>query len=176
MPTPANTKIILEIQDNRGFRALTEFNGFSPDISTDTSVIGTMFGFIDAVRIAVAAASNAKVIRLGWGFDCEYAQEPSTEAGAYQLVTQKARLQGGDGNGGFMAASIPAPKDGLFLTMASEKLIVVDPASSLVTNLQGALDGAGIFPTPRGGQPFAQFFGGQLTEAKPRVRRVLQGS
>ena len=122
------------------------------------------------------AATNAKVIRLGWGWDAEYAQEPSSETGTYELVIQKARLQGGDGAGGFMSVSIPAPKDGLFLTEASENLVVVSPTSDLLTALQDALAGAGIFPTPRGGKPFQQFFGGQLVEGKPRRRRVLQGA
>jgi hypothetical protein len=77
-----------------------------------------------------------------------------------------------------MSLSVPAPKDGLFLTSADNNLIVVNPAATILTNFQSALtnSGTGIFGTPRGGSAFAQFFGGQLVEGKPRRRRVLQGA
>lgn len=174
MTTPANYKVTMEFQDNRGFRANVVLNGYVPDITSGTTTIPTVQAEAIAVATAVANMSNAKLIRTGFAFDYDYAQEPSTETGTYQLVQQKARLQGGDGNGGFMSISIPAPKDAIFLTSADNNLIVVDPTSALVTAFQAAAS-AGV-ETPRGGGPFTQFFGGQLREDKPRVRRVLQGA
>jgi hypothetical protein len=167
--------IVLEFQDNRGFRGLTRINMFRPDISTDSTVNSALYADVVAVAAAVAAGSNSKLVRVGYSWDFDYAQEPSSETGTYQLVQQKARLDGGDGNGGFQHMSIPAPVDAMFLTTTQDDLIVVDPASTVVTGIQAAL-AAGVFKTPRLGQPFSQFFGGQLIEGKPRRRRVLQGA
>ena len=174
MPTPANYKCTMEFQDNRGFRANAVVNGFVPDITAGTTTLDAVFLESLATAGAVAALSNAKLIRAGFAFDYDYAQEPATESGVYELVQQKARLQGGDGNGGFMSLSVPAPKDAIFLTSADNNLIVVNPAAGLITtNLPIIAAGVG---TARGGAPFAQFFGGQLVEGKPRRRRVLQGT
>lgn len=170
---PANSPITLEFQDNRGFRAVTRISGFLADISIDATTVGTVYTAVVGIASAVAAMSNTKLIRIGFGWDFDYAQEPSSESGTYELVQQKARLQGGDGAGGFQAISIPGPKDALFLTSGDNNLIVVNPASSLLTAFQAAL--AGNVITPRGGSSFSQFFGGQLVSGKTPVRRVLQG-
>lgn len=171
---PANFAIDLEFQDNRGFRARTTINQFEADISTDANVVSADYTVVLATAGAVAAMSNAKLVKIGFRYDFDYADEPSSETGTYQLVQQKARMTGLDGRGGFNAISIPAPKDTLFLTSADNNLVVVNPASSLVTDLQTAL-AAGPYTTPRGGAVFAQFMGGQLVGGKPRRRRVLQG-
>lgn len=171
---PSNQYFSMEFQDNRGFRATVRVNGFLPDISTGTVTLAQIYGAAAAVSAAVAACSNAKLVRVGTGFDFDYAQEPSSEAGTYELVMQKARLQGGDGNGGFEFLSVPAPKDALFLTTADNNLVVINPAAGGITGLQAAL--AANVTSPRGGGVFSQFFGGQLVEGKPRVRRVLQGA
>src|SRR5215469_1025772 len=178
MPTPANVEFIYEIQDNRGFRSRVRISMFEPDIDASVSTLGDIAGGAEAVGTVLQAMYNAKVVRSGFAFNFDYAQEPSTETGTYELVMQKARLQGGDGNGGFMSLEVPAPKDALFLTSADSNLIVVNPAATILTNFQAALNNAnsGIFPTARGGSSFAQFFGGQLVEGKPRRRRVLQGA
>lgn len=172
---PTNVLINLEFQDNRGFRSNTRVNMFRPDLSTDATVNSAYFSAVSAVAAAVAAMSNAKLIRVGYGFDFDYAQEPASEVGEYQLVQEKARLDGGDGNGGFQHISVPAPADALFLTTSQDNLIVVNPTSALVTAFQASL-AAGLFKTPRLGQPFSQFFGGQYISGKPRRRRVLQGA
>lgn len=176
MPVPANTKITLEFQDNRGYRANLVVNGFEPDISADPNTVGGLYTEVAAVAAAVALASNSKLVKVGWGYDFDYAQEPATETGVYELVMQKARLNGGDGAGGFQHMSIPAPQDALFLTSADNNLVVVNPAASKITAIQAALAGTSLALTPRGGFSFQQFFGGQLVEGKPRVRRVLQGA
>lgn len=178
MATPANVSYDFEIQDNRGFRSTLSFNAFSVDIDTEAAAVSDLAAATEALGTAVQALTNAKVVRTGFSMNFDYAQEPSSETGVYELVIQKARLQGGDGAGGFMTASIPAPKDALFLTSADNNLIVVNPAAGILTALQAALvhTTPGMFPTPRGGSVFAQFFGGQLVEGKPRRRRVLQGA
>jgi hypothetical protein len=178
MATPANVTFQYEIQDNRGFRSNMSINMFEPDIDASVTVLGDIATGVEAVGTVVQALTNAKVVKSGFTMSFDYAQEPSSETGVYELVIQKARLQGGDGAGGFMSLSVPAPKDGLFLTSADNNLIVVNPAATLLTNFQSALtnSGTGIFGTPRGGSAFAQFFGGQLVEGKPRRRRVLQGA
>lgn len=173
---PSNFKITCEFQDNRGFRALADINLYVPDISADAAVVSAKYTYVAGVAAALALASNSKLIRVTFAYSFDYAQEPSTETGTYELVIQKARLNGGDGNGGFMRVSIPAPKDTLFLTTADANLVVVNPASTLVTGLQAALAASGDYPTPRLGASFAQFFGGELVQGKPRRRRVLQGA
>lgn len=175
---PANVSYDFEFQDNRGFRALLRVNAFDADISADAATVGDVYTGTAAIGTALQAMSNAKIVRTSVSYAFDIAQEPSSETGTYELVTQKAHLEGGDGNGGFMAASVPAPKDALFLTSADNNLIVVNPAASILTAFQSALThtNPGIYPTPRGGSSFALFFGGQLREAKPRRRRVLQGS
>lgn len=174
MTVPANVHVDLEFQDNRGFRANMRLNGFDSDISADADTIASIYALVATVAADTALMSNAKLIKVGFGYDFDYAQEPSSETGTYELVIQKARLNGGDGAGGFMHASVPAPKDALFLTTADNNLVVVAPTASILTNWQGAV--TALLASPRGGAPFAQFFGGQLIEGKPRVRRVLQGA
>jgi len=178
MATPANITYQYEIQDNRGFRSNASVTMFDPDLDGSTITLGDIAAGAAAVGTVVQAMTNAKVVKSGFTFSFDYAQEPSSETGVYELVLQKARLQGGDGAGGFMSISIPAPKDALFLTSADNNLIVVNPTATILTNFQAALvnSGTGIFPTARGGSAFAQFFGGQLVEGKPRRRRVLQGA
>jgi len=178
MATPANVTLMYTIQDNRGYRANVQFNEFISDIEGSVEALGDIHTGSVAVGTALQALTNAKVVKSGWSYSYDYAQEPSSETGVYELVIQKAGLQGGDGAGGFMRAAIPAPKDALFLTTADNNLIVVNPAAGILTALQAALlnSATGQFPTPRGGSAFAQFFGGQLVEGKPRRRRVLQGA
>jgi hypothetical protein len=178
MATPTNVTYMFTVQDNRGFRANIQFNGFIVDTDASTDALGDIAAATTAIGAAVQGLTNAKVVKTGVGFSWDYAQEPSSETGVYELVIQKARLDGGDGAGGFMTAQIPAPKDSLFLTAASENLIVVNPAATTLVALQTALNHgtAGVYPTPRGGSIFGQFFGGQLVEGKPRRRRVLQGA
>lgn len=178
MAVPANVSLSYVVQDNRGFKAQVRFEMFIADASASATPVSDIITGASAVGAALRAMSNAKVVQNGFGIDYIYAQEPTSESGTYQLVQQKARLEGGDGRGGFMSAQVPAPKDAIFLTTASEKLIVVDPAATTLVALQAALNsaGAGIFPTARGGSSFAEFFGGQLIEGKPRRRRVLQGA
>lgn len=178
MATPANVDYVYEIQDNRGFRALVRFSMFTPDMDTDATVVSDVATGVEAVGTTLAACTNAKIVKMGVVYGLNYAQQPSSETGVYQLVVEKARLEGGDGNGGFMSASIPAPKDALLLSSADNNLVVVDPAAGILTNLRNALahSNTGLYPTARGGNVFAQFYGGQLVEAKPRRRRVLQGA
>jgi len=173
MATPANFDLTFTIQDNRGFRSLASFRSFIPDIESTGEVLDDIWTGVDGVRVAVAAMSNAKVVGVDFGYKYAIAQEPTSETGVYELVQQKAKLQGGDGNGGFMSVEIPAPKDALFLTTASENLVVVNPAASILTAMQSSLT---VMTTARGGHPFQLFFGGQLVEGKPRRRRVLQGA
>lgn len=173
MATPARVDLNFVLQDNRGFKALSRIVTFQPDISADTTTIAGFFTSVAAVGTAVQAMSNAKVVSTGFSFDFDIAQEPSTETGTYQLVIEKAHMEFGDGNTLKEFLSIAAPKDTLFLTSGQDNLIVVNPASSLVTGLQSAMSG---FPTPSGGVWGAQFFGGQLRAVKPRRRRVLQGA
>lgn len=173
MATPANFDLTFTIQDNRGFKSLASFRSFIPDIESTGEILDDIWTGVDGVRVAVAGLTNAKVVGVDFGYKYAIAQEPTTDTGQYQLVTQKARLEGGDGNGGFMSVEIPAPKDTIFLSTTQDNLIVVDPADSLITALQSALT---VMTTPRGGHPFQLFFGGQLIQGKPRVRRVLQGA
>lgn len=172
---PATSFLVVEIQDNRGFRSTVRVEGFDADVSTDTSVVGAdVWANWDPVVAAIQAMTNAKVIGASFGWRYDIAQEPSSETGEYQLVIQKAHLQGGDGAGAFMSISVPAPKDALFLTHGQDNLIVVDPAATILTNFQSACGTAAA--TARGGHPFSQFFGGQLRAARPRRRRVTQGA
>lgn len=180
---PANFYIDMTFQDTQGFRSQARIAFFEVDLSGATAaLVSDMYAYSAAVTAAVAAASNAKLVRQNTSFDWGYAQEPTTETGMYELVTQKAHLDGGDGNGGFMKLEIPAPKDALFLapsTPSQDKNVVVNPGSSLLTAIQSALANSSLTWSPstaRGGKPFSQFFGGQLIQAKARRRRVLQGA
>jgi len=173
MATPARASLNFVVQDDRGFKALVKIRAHIDDILTSTSVLGTFATDVGSVGTAVAAMTNAKVVSTGFSTEWDLAQEPSTETGTYQLVIQGAHMQFADGAGLREYITIPAPKDTLFLTSGQDNLIVVNPASSLVTGLQTA---ASNFNTPGDGVVFAQFFGGQLREAKPRRRRVLQGA
>ena len=171
---PTDASVVMEFQDDRGFRALSRMDGFfDPDISVNGSTLDGNWAQVNAVATAVAAMSNAKMVGVSWVLRFDIAQEPTTETGQYQLVTQKARLQGGTGNGHYNSISIPAPKDAVFLTSGQDNLIVVDPSLSFITNLQSAA--AGYLTSPDGGHPFQLFFGGQYEGGKPRRRRVLQG-
>lgn len=198
MAVPANISLIAEFQDNRGFRAITRINLFQGDISDIGT--GSFFGNWSIFTLytlaasgsgsilgALAAMSNSKVIKQAIQIDLNYAQEPSSETGTYQLVQDKAHLEFGDGRGGFSSLSVPAPKDGLFLTTADNNLVVVDPTSSLLTAFQTALAATTsqaliglqtegpLNKTARGGSYGSQFFGGQYLGKKSRTRRVLQG-
>ena len=170
---PARTNWKFEVQDNRGFKASVSFIGFIADLSTAAATLATQQAAVAALGTALQAATNAKVVSTGFGFEFFIAQEPSTETGTYQLVNQKAHLLFGDGNGLKESVSIPAPKDGLFLTSSQDDLIVVNPASTLLTAIQTATANIG---SPSGGVYGSQFFGGQLRAQKPRRRRVLQGA
>jgi hypothetical protein len=160
-------------QDDRGFKALMRMVGYLSDISSSTAVLGALFTSVAAMGTALQAATNAKIVSTGFSFDFDLAQEPTTETGTYQLVEQKAHCTFGDGTVLREFLSIPAPKDGLFLTTSQDNLIVVNPASSLITAIQAA--GANL-GTPSGSTWGQQFFGGQLRATKPRRRRVLQGA
>lgn len=201
MATPANISLVIEYQDDKGFRALQRVNLFAADISdsgpsniramTLDAIWNLFFNGATSVAGTLALMSNAKQVRQGIQIDVNYAQEPTSESGMYQLVTQKAKLNWGDGVGGFNHFEVPAPVDSLFLPepgsgMSQDALLVVNPASSLLSNFQTAIAGSfaqgavaaisvGPFTTPRGGHYGSQFFGGQLAQGKPRRRRVLQG-
>jgi len=133
------------------------------------------------VAAAVAAKSAAKLIRFGWQYDTNYAQEPSPDTVVYPLVRQKARLEFGDNLGGFQSLSIPAPISTLFESTTQDNLIVVNPASvaTIQSTAQALLTSAG-YGSPRGvpstATGYAGFYGGQLVNSKPPVRRVLQGA
>lgn len=174
MATPARAVVTLVIQDNRGFKARIQLVGHDTDISSDLTPLGTHQANVAAIGTAIAAMTNAKVVSTGFGYEFDIAQEPSSETGTYQLVNQQAHLTFGDGTGLKEFLSIPAPKDSLFLTSASENLIVVNPSASILTALQSAA-GAELV-SPAGGAWGSQFFGGQLRSQKPRRRRVLQGA
>lgn len=170
---PANRAINLLFQDNRGFKSSARVESFEPDISANGNTLASAYTEVVAAAGAVAAMSNTKLVRIGFAYEFDYAQEPSTETGSYELVIQKAKIRGGDGSGGFSFLDIPGPKDAIFLTAGQDNLIVVNPASSLITAFQASV--AGLI-SPRGGTPWAQFFGGQLVQGKPRRRRVVQGA
>jgi len=173
MPVKSNFSITMTFQDTRGFKAFTRVTAYQPNLDGSAEVLDDIYTDVNGIATATAALSNAKLVRVSFGYVYDIAQEPTSESGQYQLVTQKAHLEGGDGAGGFMSADIPAPKDTIFLATASENLTVIDPADSLITAWQATFGDLG---TPRGGVPFSQFFGGQYVGGKPRVRRVLQGA
>lgn len=197
MAVPANLVYTAEFQDNRGFRAITRVVQFLPDISSASAFavinLATLYGLTSQASVSVfatlAAMSNAKIIRESAAIEFNFAQEPTSETGTYQLVQDKAHLEFGDGNGGFTSIKVPAPKDGLFLTSGSENLTTVDPASTLLTNFQKAFTATNQIAqaasaatnanhtglTARGGTYASQFFGGQYVGGKPRRRRVLPG-
>lgn len=178
MATPTNVFYEFELQDNRGFRSHVRFSAFITDTDGSTDTIGALASGTSGIGTALQAMTNAKVVKTGVSLSWDYAQEPSSATGTYELVQQGARLQGGDGAGGFMSVIIPAPKDALFETTTQDNLIVVKPDASALIALQAALAHTvlGVYPTPRGGSMFQQFFGGQLREGKARRRRVLQGA
>lgn len=173
MAVPANASFNFVVQDNRGYRSNVSVKTWFADISTSTGTLGAIWTDTAGIVTALTAMTNAKIVRAGFSFDADHAQEPSSETGTYQLVIQKAKLRGGDGNGGSEAVEIPAPKDALFLSSGTDNLIVVNPAATGITGFQTSLAGLG---TTRGGVPFSQFFGGQLVQGKPRRRRVVQGA
>lgn len=174
---PANIEVGMVVQDKQGFRSNVRITGFNPDLSVDGNTLSSQLGNYLALAAAVQAMTNAKIVKISFGYSFDYAQEPSSESGTYELVIQKAKLRGGDGMGGFSATEIPAPKDGLFLTSGQDNLIVVNPSSALLTTATtGFLATAQSLPSPRGGSQFQQFFGGQLVQGKPRRRRVVQGA
>lgn len=174
MPTPARCSLNFVVQDNRGFRALARVNAHVDDIlATMVTDLGDFATAVAGVGTAIGNMTNAKIVSTGFSFEFDIAQEPSSETGTYQLVQQGARLNFGDGKTQTAHLTIPAPKDSLFLTSASENLIVVNPAASILTALQTATN---VFNTADDGIVFSQFFGGQLREGKPRRRRVLQGA
>jgi len=176
---PATLIVVAEFQDLQGFRSKTEVRSFLNDLSTSGNLFSDVYAVATAITAKLALASNAKLIRQSFSVIWGWAQEPTTSSGKYELVQNKARLQGGDGAGGFMSMEIPAPADAMFLTSGQDNLVVVNPASTIITNLQAAITTAiGTFQmdTPRGGHPFQQFFGGQVQNAKAPRRRVLQGT
>jgi len=173
MATPSRVNLNFVVQDNRGFKARQRITAHVDDIETVSADLATFLGDVGAVGTALQAMTNAKVVSTGVSFEWDIAQEPSSETGVYQLVIQGAHLNFGDGAGLAEFLTIPAPKDALFLTSASENLIVVNPAATILTSLQSATSN---FNTVGDGVVFAQFFGGQLREGKPRRRRVLQGA
>lgn len=162
-----------DVQDDRGFRARVRILGFTTDVSTDAALVSGEYTIAAGIGTALQAMTNAKVVRSSFGFAYQIAQEPSTETGTYQLVQDKAVLTFGDGTILKEHLYVPAPKDALFLTTSQDNLIVVNPASSLVTGMQTATN---TVPSPAGGTIFSQFFGGQYQGKKSRRRRVLQGA
>lgn len=170
---PAKLTFEYVVQDNRGFKARVNIHGFTADISTDAALISDLFTVTAALGTAVANATNGKVVSTGFAFDFDIAQEPSTETGTYQLVQDKAILTFGDGTVLKEQVYIPAPRDSLFFTTTQDNLIVVNPASSIVTGLQSAVSSQ---PSPAGGIILSQFFGGQYKGSKSRRRRVRQGA
>jgi len=173
MATPARANLNFVVQDDRGFKARVTMVTHVDDILPSTVVLGVYATDVAAVGTALAAMTNAKVVSTGFSFDFDIAQEPSTETGTYQLVNQGLHLAFGDGAGLKEFLTVPAPKDNLFLTTASENLIVANPAAAGITGLQTAMTN---FNTAGDGVWGAQFFGGQLRSQKPRRRRVLQGA
>jgi hypothetical protein len=174
---PTNITLNLEFQDNRGFKSHVKAHLFFPDITADGNLTSAIYADSNAVIAAIAAMSNSKLVKSGFQYTQNYAQEPTSETGEYQLVAEKAHMTFGDGNGGFQTLIVPAPKDALFLTTTQDNLIVVNPSSSLVTAVQSAMAtlGADGYKTPRLGIWGSQFFGGQFEGGKARRRRVLQG-
>lgn len=162
------------VQDNRGFKALVRFNGYIADVSAGAATLAAYYANFAALGTALQATTNAKVVESGMSLDWAIAQQPTTETGTYELVIQKAKLNFGDGTVERSHVSIPAPKDALFLTSASDNLVVINPAAATLTALQAAINTA--LSSPAGPGPASQFFGGQLVEGKPRRRRVLQGA
>lgn len=194
MPTPADASIIGTFQDIQGFKSQVRIDVYFPDISGGTYWGNTTLASINASALTGAASvlgrlasmSNAKLVEASFALHAHYAQEPTTESGTYKLVRQKAKLEFGDGDGGFSYIQVPAPIDALFLTSGQDNLIVVNPAATALTNFQAAVaatadQGAvadqnyGGYVTPRGGIYGSQFFGGQVAQMKAPTRRVRQG-
>ena len=177
---PATQFVSMEFQDKQGFRATTRVDAmFNPDIPIDATTLATIYGGLNGIAAATAAMSNAKLVGVTIGYRYGIAQEPTTETGVYELVIQKAHLEGGDGAGAFESISVPAPKDALFLTSGQDNMIVVNPAATILSGgsgFQHAFTVGGVNNSARGGTVFSLFFGGQIREGKPRRRRVLQGA
>lgn len=192
---PARARVTCTYQDIQGFKSHCTFEFFLPDITGGTYWGNTTLASINASALTgsssiagrAGSCSNAKLVETSFEVSTNYAQEPTSESGKYPLTRNKAKLQFGDGNGLQSFVSIPAPVDALFLTSGQDNLIVVNPAATVLTNLQAAFaaqsdQGAvadqsyGKYPTASGGTYGSQFFGGQLTNAKPPRRRVRQGA
>jgi len=173
MAVPARLNGNFIVQDDRGFRARVRVTAFDPDVSSNGNLISDAFTQVSTLGTALAAATNGKVVSTGFEWTFDLAQEPTTETGTYQLVQDKAILTFGDGTVLRNHLFVPAPKDAMFLTTTQDNLIVVNPASSIVTGLQSALNN---YPSAGGGTLGSQFFGGQYTGKKSRRRRVLQGA
>lgn len=174
MATPSIVEFLYIAQDDRGFRSRIRLVGYDPDITVGATTIVTFLANVAAVGALIGNMTNAKIVKTGAAFAFDIAQEPTTEAGTYQLVQQAAILEFGDGNTGKERLSIPAPRDNLFLSAGQDNLIVVNPAAASLTALQAGL--SGVLLTTTGGSWGSQFFGGQLRQGKPRRRRVLQGA
>ena len=185
---PTQYNLIIVTQDQAGQRQITRIPyGYLPDGTADTTVVGTVVTdiFQNGVATCVAntwqALTNAKIVRIGWQIDFDFAAEPTGETGDYEYVQSKASLNFEDGNGGKSRLMVPAPVNGLFLTGLGMQT-VVDPSLAAGTGIIGkfvtsmhALTGLGPgIPTPRGGNWGTQFFGGQLVVGKPPRRRRIQ--
>lgn len=188
---PATVAALFEVQDQSGQHSTIRVNyGYSPDITVDTTnywsvftlqqIVGTIINPNNANDVArnFQALTNAKVVRVGFLVDTDWAGEPMAESGTYKYVQTKASTSWMDGQGGKERMAIPAPVDTLFLTGVGMQT-VVDPAGftggtgHLLYNFQHELAGAGAL-TPTGGIWGSQFFGGQLVQGKPPRRRRIQ--
>jgi hypothetical protein len=171
--TPALWTFNFVAQDNRGFRARIRIPAFVGDITVDATKVQDVAAHAASVGTALAAMTNAKIVRTGFAFDFDIAQEPASETGQYQLVQDKAILTFGDGTVLKEHVFIPAPADVIFLTTSQDNLIVVDPGTSQLAALQSAFS---TTPSPAGGIVLSQFFGGQYRGGRSRRRRVTQGA
>ena len=188
---PGRAAYLIEIQDITGQRARLQFNvEDTPDyqVAPDTffqQTLGTAMqnvyskGAVADVVTAVAALTNAKVVRAGLLITADWASEPTSESGKNIYVQTKASLNFIDGFGGKNRVLIPAPVDGLFLAGVGMQN-VVNPALSLAGGggIIGALQTALVRGTPltaNGGSYGAQFEGGQLIQGKAPRRRRIQG-
>lgn len=193
MPTkvPCTGGMIAEIQDQSGQHSTIRVNfAYTPDIATDATnfwsvislyqMFGTLLNPNNANDVArnLQALTNAKIVRLGFIIDSDWAGEPTSESGTYKYVQSKASTHWMDGAGGKQSMAIPAPVDGLFLTGLGMQT-VIDPTTftggtgHLLYNFQHELATLGAL-TPTGGVWGAQFFGGQLVQGKPPRRRRIQ--
>lgn len=190
---PAVLTVGAVFQDVRAFKSDVKLNlAYLPDISSDTGLgtfpLTSIYAAVAGILTALAAMSNSKVVEQSIGIRFNLAQEPTTETGTYQLVQQHADFSFADGTMLRQRLAIPAPKDALFLTTSQDDLVVINPASSLLTALQSSITATVSVPavtggtlavftgqTRGGGTWGSQFFGGQMVQGKARRRRVLQG-